>query len=167
MPSVPATGGSGGSRPQRSEPSASGATPPCSSSIASAPGLLPTHAEGRKGHCLHRLERTRFLLQKRPGGGGLRRSLPSAAPGLQHGVEIGCGHFWREDLRSVRAQLLAAGHQPKVALRGLCEWSALRLRASGGDCVIRESSVRMRRCCRSARSAWACPTEGSGWPGRV
>ena len=26
----------------------------------------------------------------------------------------------------------------KVALRGLCEWSALRLRASGGDCVIRE-----------------------------
>ena len=52
--------------------------------------------------------------------------------------EIGCGHFWSEDLRSVRAQLLAAGHQPKVALRGLCEWSALRLRASGGDCVIRE-----------------------------
>ena len=51
--------------------------------------------------------------------------------------EIGCGHFWSEDLRSVRAQLLAAGHQPKVALRGLCEWSALRLRASGGDCVIR------------------------------
>ena len=52
--------------------------------------------------------------------------------------EIGCGHFWSEDLRSVRAQLLAAEHQPKVALRGLCEWSALRLRASGGDCVIRE-----------------------------
>ena len=52
--------------------------------------------------------------------------------------KIGCGHFWSEDLRSVRAQLLAAGHQPKVALRGLCDWSALRLRASGGDCVIRE-----------------------------
>ena len=38
-----------------------------------APGLLPAHAEGRKGHSLHRLEQTRFLL-KRPGRGGVRRS---------------------------------------------------------------------------------------------
>ena len=81
--------------------------------------------------------------------------------------EIGCGHFWSEDLRSVRAQLLAAGHQPKVALRGLCEWSALRLRVSGGDCVIRELCEDAQVLHWNGRSAWACPTEGSGWPGRA
>ena len=32
-----------------------------------APGLLPAHAEGRKGHSLHRLERTRFFSTKAPG----------------------------------------------------------------------------------------------------
>ena len=103
-----------------------------------APGLLPTHAEGRKGHSLHRLERTRFLLQKRPGRGGVRRSgaasLPSAAPGLQHSRILGVEALGRGDrvwpLRSVRAQLLAAGHQPKVSLRGLCEWSAQRWEAT-------------------------------------
>ncbi|CAE7869557.1 pfh1, partial [Symbiodinium sp. KB8] len=38
------------------------------------------------------------------------------------------GHFWAEDLRSVRAALLAQGHQPKVTMRSLCDWRALRLR---------------------------------------
>ena len=53
--------------------------------------------------------------------------------------EIVSGYFWTEDLRGVRAQLLAEGHHPKVSMRGLCEWSALRLRVpSGTDCVIRE-----------------------------
>ena len=53
--------------------------------------------------------------------------------------EIKSGYFYSEDLRGVRAQLLAEGHHPKVSMRGLCEWSALRLRVAGGaDCVIRE-----------------------------
>ena len=53
--------------------------------------------------------------------------------------EIKSGYFYTEDIRGVRAQLLAEGHQPKVSMRGLCEWSALRLRVAGGtDCVIRE-----------------------------
>ena len=53
--------------------------------------------------------------------------------------EIKSGYFYTEDLRGVRAQLLAEGHQPKVSMRGLCEWSALRLRVPGGmDCVTRE-----------------------------
>ena len=53
--------------------------------------------------------------------------------------EIKSGYFYTEDIRGVRAQLLAEGHQPKVSMRGLCEWSARRLRVQGGtDCVIRE-----------------------------
>ena len=55
-----------------------------------------------------------------------------------HG-EIASGYFWTEDIRGARADLLAHGHHPKVSMRGLCEWSALRLRVHGGaDCVIRE-----------------------------
>ena len=30
----------------------------------------------------------------------------------------------------------AAGHCPKVAMRSLCEWRSLRLRAGEADCVI-------------------------------
>ena len=53
--------------------------------------------------------------------------------------EIDSGYFWTEDIRGARAELLARGHHPKVSMRGLCEWSALRLRVHGGaDCVIRE-----------------------------
>ena len=53
--------------------------------------------------------------------------------------EIASGYFWTEDIRGVRADLLAQGHHPKVSMRGLCEWSSLRLRVRGGaDCVIRE-----------------------------
>ena len=47
------------------------------------------------------------------------------------------GHFWAEDLRSVRAALLAQGHQPKVTMRSLCDWRALRLRVRDApDCVV-------------------------------
>ncbi|CAE7940102.1 pfh1, partial [Symbiodinium sp. KB8] len=35
--------------------------------------------------------------------------------------EIKSEYFYTEDLRGVRAQLLAEGHQPKVSMRGLCE----------------------------------------------
>ena len=52
--------------------------------------------------------------------------------------EIEPGHFWCEDVRVVRAELLGQGHQPKVAMRGLVEWRDLRLRAKGGDCVVHE-----------------------------
>ena len=52
--------------------------------------------------------------------------------------EIEPGHFWCEDVRVVRAELLGQGHQPKVAMRGLVEWRYLRLRAKGGDCVVHE-----------------------------
>ena len=45
--------------------------------------------------------------------------------------EIKSGYFYSEDLRGVRAELLAEGHQPRVSMRGLCEWSALRLRVPG------------------------------------
>ena len=100
MPSVPLTGGSGGSRPQRSELSASGATPHVLRRLPGQAPRLPTHAEGGKGHSRHRLERTRFLLQKRPGRGGLRRrgaaSLPSAAP-VQHSRILGVAALGRGD----------------------------------------------------------------------
>ena len=56
--------------------------------------------------------------------------------------EIEPGHFWCEDVRVVRAELLGQGHQPKVAMRGLVEWRYLRLRAKGGDCVVHEYSRR-------------------------
>ena len=52
--------------------------------------------------------------------------------------EIEPGHFWCEDLRVARAELLGQGHQPHVAMRGLVEWRYLRLRAKGGDCVVHE-----------------------------
>ena len=46
------------------------------------------------------------------------------------------GHFWAEDLRSVRAALLAQD-QPKVTMRSLCDWRALRLRVRDApDCVV-------------------------------
>ncbi|CAE7216787.1 unnamed protein product [Symbiodinium natans] len=41
------------------------------------------------------------------------------------------------DLRKVRATLLAQGHQPKVTMRSLCDWRALRLRVRDApDCVV-------------------------------
>ena len=50
---------------------------------------------------------------------------------------IASGHFWAEDLRQVRAALLAQGHQPKVTMRSLCDWRALRLRVRDApDCVV-------------------------------
>ena len=52
--------------------------------------------------------------------------------------ELRAGHFWTRDLRAARGALLAAGHCPKVAMRSLCEWRSLRLRAGEADCVICE-----------------------------
>ena len=50
---------------------------------------------------------------------------------------IASGHFWAEDLHQVRAALLAQGHQPKVTMRSLCDWRALRLRVRDApDCVV-------------------------------
>ena len=50
---------------------------------------------------------------------------------------IESGHFWAEDLRKVRATLLAQGHQPKATMRSLCDWRALRLRVRDApDCVV-------------------------------
>ena len=42
------------------------------------------------------------------------------------------GHFWAEDLRSVRAALLGQGHQPNVTMRSLYHW---RVR-DAPDCVV-------------------------------
>ena len=52
--------------------------------------------------------------------------------------ELRAGRFWTRDLRAARGALLAAGHCPKVAMRSLCEWRSLRLRAGEADCVICE-----------------------------
>ena len=46
--------------------------------------------------------------------------------------DIKSGYFYSEDLRGVRAELLAEGHQPRVSMRGLCEWSALPGRTQPG-----------------------------------
>ena len=52
--------------------------------------------------------------------------------------ELRAGHFCARDLLAARGALLAAGHCPKVAMRSLCEWRSLRLRAGEADCVICE-----------------------------
>ena len=52
--------------------------------------------------------------------------------------ELRAGHFWTRDLRQARGALLVAGHCPRVAMRSLCEWRSLRLRAGEADCVICE-----------------------------
>ena len=58
---------------------------------------------------------------------------------------IESGHFWAEDLRQVRAALLAQGHQPKVTMRSLCDWRALRLRVKDApDCVVTQYPEEVR-----------------------
>ena len=52
--------------------------------------------------------------------------------------EIKPGHFHTTDLRETRRQLLLAEHNPQVTLRSLAQFSSLKLRAKGGQCVIRE-----------------------------
>ena len=52
--------------------------------------------------------------------------------------EIRPGHFHTTDLRETRRQLLLAEHNPQVTLRSLAQFSSLKLRAKGGQCVIRE-----------------------------
>ena len=68
-------------------------------------------------------------------GAGVR---PVAGVGRPRDGQLRAGHFWTRDLRKARADLLSEGHCPKVAMRSLCEWRALRLRAGDADCVINE-----------------------------
>ena len=63
---------------------------------------------------------------------------PEFAQWLEWDGQLRAGHFWTRDLRKARADLLSEGHCPKVAMRSLCEWRALRLRAGDADCVINE-----------------------------
>ena len=70
------------------------------------------------------------------------------------------GHFWAEDLRQVRAALLAQGHQPKVTMRSLCDWRALRLRVRDApDCVVTQHPEDAEILHRS----WAWSTGASAW----
>ena len=69
------------------------------------------------------------------------------------------GHFWAEDLRSVRAALLAQGHQPKVTMR------SVRL---AGPAPPRPGRPRLRRhaVCRGRRNPPGLDAEaGPGVPG--
>ena len=58
--------------------------------------------------------------------------------------EPAVGYFWTVDLRAARRQLLESGRSPKVSLKSLCSWAALRYRCvqavdgCSGWCVIRE-----------------------------
>ena len=95
-------------------------------------GLLPASRERGEGHRLYVLERPRLLLQERPAVAGcdesqqrqrfrrLRRDNP--VPEFKEWPvwegEIKSGYFYPEDLRRVRAELLAEGHHPKVSMRG-------------------------------------------------
>ena len=78
-----------------------------------------------------------------PGNEGLYRgtrkesTVPPFSEWRPWAGRIESGHFWAEDLRQVRAALLAQGHQPKVTMRSLCDWRALRLRVRDApDCVV-------------------------------
>ena len=65
--------------------------------------------------------------------------------------EIEPGHFWSEDVRVVRAELLGQGHQPKVAMRGLAAAasevfaSLLKARRDRGD--VRELLLEQQGLC--------------------
>ena len=63
---------------------------------------------------------------------------PEFAQWLEWDGQLRAGHFWTRDLRKARADLLSEGHCPKVAMRSLCEWRGLRLRAGEADCIINE-----------------------------
>ena len=67
------------------------------------------------------------------------------------GVES--GHFWAEDLRSVRAALLAQSHQPKLTMRSLCDWRALRPRVR--DAVADPVGIALRQLADQRRRARA------------
>ena len=58
----------------------------------------------------------------------------------QHGQQPESGIFWtKTDLTTIRSQLLAAGHSPRVMLRSSVEYSALKLCIKKGEpCVIRQ-----------------------------
>ena len=74
--------------------------------------------------------RPRFRSERRESG------VPEFARWQEWDGQPRAGHFWTRDLRGARAALMAAGHCPRVAMRSLCEWRSLRLRAGEADCVI-------------------------------
>ena len=77
--------------------------------------------------------------------------------------EIKPGHFHTTDLREMRRQLLLAEHNPQVTLRSLAQFSSLKLRAKGGQCVIRELPEDWELLQAWAKG-WGCTTAGRGWP---
>ena len=73
------------------------------------------------------------------------------------------GHFWAEDLRSVRAALLVQGHQPKLTMRSLCDWRALRLRVRTPPTASSRSTPRTPKSSRPGCRSWAWSTGASTW----
>ena len=77
--------------------------------------------------------------------------------------EIKPGHFHTTDLRETRRQLLLAEHNPQVTLRSLAQFLSLKLRAKGGQCVIRKLPEDWELLHAWAKG-WGCTTAGRGWP---
>ena len=144
-PSATRAGKSGASPPWRSGSSAPGAAPPCSSSAAAASSWTPTSLRSRRtGPWPSRATRRTRTSTGRPG-----RSPTTTTPRATRASTAATGRKPRcrpspsgapgpaADLRSVRAALLAQGHQPKVTMRSLCDWRALRLHVRDApDCVV-------------------------------
>ena len=70
--------------------------------------------------------------------------MPPITEWLSWDGELAPGYHYCTDLREVRKELLMKGKCPKVSLKSLCTWGALRYRCTlGGEgrsgwCVIRE-----------------------------
>ena len=161
-----------------------------------APGRLPASGQGEPGRGLHVLPGARVLLQVGPGvshcddtprNEGLYRgdrketTVPPFSEWRPWAGRVESGHFWADDLRSVRAALLPQGHHPKVTMRSLCDWRALRRRHAvprgrrnppgldaeagpeyRGQRLARPSSTSSRR------SAWIRGAAGTGcWRSRT
>ena len=119
-------------------------------------GQIRARREGSSSPGLCGLQRTRLLLQvcqghyrRRPGQNGAvptRAAGNPAAPTEERVERVAARprarerHFLDEGhLPTIRAQLLAAGHSPRVMLRSSVEYSALKLRIKKGEpCVIRQ-----------------------------
>ena len=125
-----ASGRSKASRPERSDPSASGAKPRCSTWTARAACWTSSSLRSRSSAPgLHELERPRLLLQIRPHCCEVRADRgpgPGQIPGERKAGETPEFKDWREewegevgsglyieDLEQVRRELLAEGHCPR------------------------------------------------------
>ena len=70
-----------------------------------------------------------------------REDLPPFSQWKVWGSKVEAGHFYCEDLRKVRRELLEEHKiSPKVSLKSLAQISQLTCRSKGGRCVIREVS---------------------------